>query len=379
MNMTSPVFNKKRKKQTPGVSIPQGFSFADDIKGSGKRGVSPENKSFYRFTTEDASLHAGSMIGESSSMRAIYSLIKRVGKTPTSVLITGESGTGKELVARAVHNAGIESQRENQAPFVAINCGALPAGLMESELFGHEKGAFTGASVRKTGKVELARGGTLFLDEIGTLPLHLQVKLLRFLQERTISRVGGNSIINVDIRVVAATNINLREAVKKGEFREDLYYRLNVVPIEVPPLRERGQDIARLSRHFLGYYSKKYSRDVKAITTEALNALCAYSWPGNVRELENIMERLVVLSPEEGPIDTSDLPSEILSATPSELPEAPKAATKNFKEALKSFERSYITSLLDKTGWNRARTARLMNVHRNTLLFKMRALEISDC
>ncbi len=379
MNITSPVFKDRRKKRKISVSRAQGFRFAGELKSSGKGSVSFGKGSSSLFTSEKDGLHAGSMIGESSSMRSIYSLIKRVGKTPTSVLITGESGTGKELVARAVHNAGMGNASGVTPPFVPINCGALPAGLMESELFGHEKGAFTGASVRKRGKVELARGGTLFLDEIATLPLHLQVKLLRFLQERTISRVGGNAIINVDIRVIAATNINLREAVKKGEFREDLYYRLNVVPIEVPPLRERGEDIGRLARHFLGYYSNKYFRTLSGISPEAAAALCAYSWPGNVRELENIMERLVVLSPDDGPINLSDLPSEILSATPSAAPEAPKESTKNFKEALKSFERTYITSLLDKTGWNRARTARLMNVHRNTLLLKMRALEIRDC
>jgi len=320
------------------------------------------------------------MVGSSHSMRNIHSLIKRVSKTTTSVLITGESGTGKELVARAVHSAGAGEARgsgSDKEPFVAINCGAIPSALIESELFGHERGAFTGASKRKTGKLELARGGTLFLDEVASLPLSSQVKLLRFLQERTFTRVGGNDIIKVDLRVIAAANVNLREAVRRGEFRGDLFYRLNVVPIEVPPLRERKDDIALLVEHFLEKYCTKYSRNISGILPETLTALNAYNWPGNVRELENIMERLVVLAVDKGPVKKSALPEEILSTLSRDFAGGRYRPADSFKEAVRAFERSYITTLLDKTGWNRTRTAQLMQVHRNTLLMKIKLLEIS--
>jgi len=315
----------------------------------------------------------GEMIGASPAMRSIHSLIKRVGRTSISLLITGESGTGKELAARAVHNSAGHGR---SGPFVAVNCGAMPEGLIESELFGHERGAFTGASAQKKGKAELADGGTLFLDEIATMPLHLQVKLLRFLQERTFTRVGGNALIRVNLRVIAAANINLYDAVLRGVFREDLYYRLNVVPLKVPSLRERSEDIALLAEHFMAKYSSKYTMAPKAISSEALCALSAYDWPGNVRELENIMERLVVLALDDSPVKTSDLPEEILSNLPVKPLKDRAMPINNFKEAVRSFERTYITSILEKTGWNRACTARLMKVHRNTLLMKMKALEI---
>ncbi|MFQ5427538.1 MAG: sigma-54 interaction domain-containing protein [Thermodesulfobacteriota bacterium] len=313
----------------------------------------------------------GSIIGTSPVMRSIFSIIKKLGKTSSSVLITGESGVGKELVARAVHKSMVNGERR---PFVAINCGALPAGLMESELFGHEKGAFTGAHSKKTGKVKLAEGGTLFLDEIATMPLHLQVKLLRFLQERKFTPLGGNALINADIRIIAAANTNLQEAVSRGEFREDLFYRLNVVPIEVPPLRERGSDISRLAMFFLQKYAEKYSLNTGGISTGALRALEAYGWPGNVRELENIMERLVVLTPEKNLISKADLPQEIFSAP---VVESEQEARVEFKEAVRQFERSYILNLLERTGWNRLETAHLMKVHRNTLLMKMKVLQIA--
>jgi len=318
-----------------------------------------------------------SIIGVSPSMRALFKLIARVGRTAASVLITGESGTGKELVARAVHNTTSSGRGR---PFVAVNCGAMPAELMESELFGFEKGAFTGAHARKAGKVELARGGTLFLDEVATMPLNLQVKLLRFLQEREFTRLGGNTLIKADLRIIAAANVNLLEAVKRGKFREDLYYRLNVIPVNLPPLRERTEDIPLLACHFLIKYSKKYSLPVRAISEAALTALKRYNWPGNVRELENIMERIIVLSSENGPVAVSDLPEEVRSSTekdPVPGPGPTPSMTKDsYREALRAFERSYIRTALERTGWNRAKAARLMKVHRNTLLMKIKSLGI---
>ncbi len=382
MNITAPVFNEEKDKGR-NASLPRCIRSGHKSKRLGKSPVKSAEDTFHPLLPGKYCAPNMAMVGASASMRSIYSIIKMVGMTTASVLITGESGTGKELVARAVHSAGVTKDEvfsSNNVPFVAINCGALPAGLMESELFGHERGAFTGASVRKTGKVELASGGTLFLDEVATMPLPLQVKLLRFLQERVFTRVGGNVLINADIRVIAAANVNLLDAVKRGEFREDLYYRLNVVPIEVPALRERREDISLLARHFLEKYSSKYSRSIAGISREALAALTAYGWPGNVRELENIMERIVVLSPDEGPVMVSDLPAEISSSTCDNAPSTSAISGQRgpggYREALMDFERAYITSLLEKTGWNRARTARLMKVHRNTLLMKMKALEV---
>jgi len=381
MNITAPSSNERKDKKRVGASRCRGISFAPEYKRLKRVG---------RKFTEDSSVAqermqtgpmGGKMIGSSHSMRSIHSLIKKVSKTSTSVLITGESGTGKELVARAVHYAGALDARgsgSDKQPFVAINCGAIPSALIESELFGHEKGAFTGASARKIGKAELARGGTLFLDEIAALPLSMQVKLLRFLQERTFTRVGGNTLVKVELRVVAAANVNLREAVERGEFRKDLFYRLNVVPIEVPALRERKEDIALLVGHFLKKYCSKYSRNINGILPETLSALSAYNWPGNVRELENIMERIVVLAVDEGPVQKSALPEEILSNPSRDFAGGTVWPADNFKEAVRAFERSYITTLLDKTGWNKARTARLMQVHRNTLLMKIKLLEISN-
>lgn len=308
----------------------------------------------------------GSILGSSLMMRRIFEAMKMLSKTSVTVLITGESGTGKELIARAVHDMGPGNNR----PFVAINCGALPSGLIESELFGHEKGAFTGALAKKTGKIELASGGTLFLDEIATMPLNLQVKLLRFLEERTITRVGGNDKVKLNIRVLAATNVDLKMAIKRGDFREDLYYRLNVVPIEVPPLRDRGEDILVLTDYFMKKYSSIYSRKIREFSPAALLAIRDYSWPGNVRELKNIIERIVVFSTDNSPIKKRDLPVEILSNEPTRI------EANDLHKAMRSFERRLITSVLEKTGWNRLEAAQLMKVHRNTLLKKMKDLEI---
>lgn len=248
-----------------------------------------------------------SIIGESYRMKKLLYKAQKASKTSTTVLITGESGTGKELVAKAIH----KNSHRNEKNFVAINCGAIPKDLIESELFGHEKGAFTGAIERKIGKFEYANDGTLFLDEIGDLPYSMQSKLLRAIQEKEIERIGSNKKINIDVRIVAATNRNLFKMVKKGEFREDLYYRLNVIPIELPPLRERKEDIFDLINHFNRELSRKLNLSPIIFTEEAREYLENYSWPGNVRELENIIERLIVLS--QGiKIDTMDLPHNIV-------------------------------------------------------------------
>jgi len=399
VSMSSDVLNERKDKKVFRKSLSWNIPLAVKRRGDSTEGVlakeepaikydatSLENSGNISYSTDtfpapistaENSVIPG-FIGNSPLMSSIFQIIKKVAKTSSSILITGESGTGKELVARAVHNNSVSGP---SSPFIAINCGAMPAGLMESELFGHEKGAFTDASARKIGKAELAKGGTLFLDEISTMPLNLQVKLLRFLQDRTITRLGGNTEVKVDIRVIAAANTNLREAVKRGEFREDLFYRLNVIPIVLPPLRDRGADISLLAKFFLCKYSRKYSRPRTILTVEALKALEDYSWHGNVRELENIMERLVVLAPDDGLISRAALPIEVLSAI-NEMPVVSKGfirqSAPDFKEAVRAFERSYITALLCETGWNRLETARIMKVHRNTLLMKMKILHISS-
>ena len=246
------------------------------------------------------------LVGRHPSMVRLYALIAQVAQTHATVLITAESGTGKELVARAIHR---QSPRRGQ-PFVAVNLAAIPDTLLESELFGHEKGAFTGAHSKKPGKFELAHGGTLFLDEVGSLRVDLQAKLLRALQEREVERLGGTRTIPVDVRVIAATNIDLREATRARTFREDLFYRLNVVPLSVPPLRERKDDIPELVKHFLKKYSREFKKGVRAISPSALPALLAYHWPGNVRELENIIERSVALATRPV-LQMEDLPLEL--------------------------------------------------------------------
>jgi DNA-binding NtrC family response regulator len=309
------------------------------------------------------------IISKSPKMKRVFGLISMVSGTSSSVLITGESGTGKELVARAIQSMSLRKDK----PFVAVNCGAVPAELIESELFGHEKGAFTGAHARKIGKFEYADEGTVFLDEVSTIPMNLQIKLLRVLQEKTFERVGSNIPIRVDIRVLAATNIDLEEAVRQGRFREDLYYRLKVVPVELPPLRERKEDIPLLIRHFLDKHSMRCNKKLRGITQEAVAALTEYHWPGNIRELENLIERLVVLAKANSTIRYNDLPSAIFSQGSKRQSDSD---ANGLKEASQEFERRYIIEVLNKTNWNRAEAARHMNIHRNTLLMKMKSLGI---
>ena len=307
------------------------------------------------------------MVGRHPQMVKIYQLVTRIADTPTTtVLITGESGTGKELVARAIHT---RSDRRAQ-PFVAVNVAAIPDSLIESELFGHEKGAFTGAHARKLGKFELAQGGTVFLDEIGSLRLDLQTKLLRALQEREIERLGGVRAVPIDVRVLAATNVNLRAAVKAREFREDLYYRLNVVPIHVPPLRDRREDISLLIEHFVRKTARECHREVRGVSAGALEVLARYDWPGNVRELENVIHRAVVLA--HGPvIQLQDVPLDV--AMPETGARLAEDTGLPLREACEQFERQYILRVLERVGWNVSRAARLLGVHRNTVLAKLSA------
>ncbi|MBI5888606.1 MAG: sigma-54-dependent Fis family transcriptional regulator [Deltaproteobacteria bacterium] len=313
----------------------------------------------------------GEILSASPKMKEVLEHIESVIKTSSNVLITGESGTGKELVARAIYSMG---ERKDK-PFVAVNCGAVPSELMESELFGHERGAFTGAIARKIGKFEYADGGTIFFDEVATLPMHLQIKLLRALQEKTFERVGGNVPIKVDIRVIAATNVDLEQEVKKGRFREDLYYRLKVVPIELPPLRERKEDIPLLAEHFLKKHCAKCRKAIKGIAKDAMDALCEYEWPGNVRELENLMERLVVIARDGAGITYKDLPVNMFCPG---IKRGSIDEAKDFHEALICFERHYIVEVLNKTNWNKSKAARHLNIHRNTLLMKMKSLGIKQ-
>ena len=315
------------------------------------------------------------IVGTSDKMAAVFDMIEKVAGTNSTVLITGESGTGKELVARAIH---YNSQRRDK-PLVVVNCAAIPEELLESELFGHVKGSFTGATATREGRFDAADGGTIFLDEIGDMSMKLQVKILRVLQEQRFEPVGSATSHQVDVRIIAATNHNLERAVKERHFREDLYYRLNVIPIHIPPLRDRKSDIPLLVNHFLQKYAHTPPDGLYRITTpESLERLEAYSWPGNVRELENTVERLVVLK-KGGVIDVDDLPEKIAGAKPTragrrkggarmDIPESGLS----FKRAVEDFESQLILSALEKTGWNKNKAASLLNLNRTTLVEKIK-------
>lgn len=310
------------------------------------------------------------IIGSSEQIQNVLRLIERVSESDSTVLVTGESGTGKELIARAIH---YNSPRA-QGPFIPINCGAIPSELLESELFGHIKGAFTGAIANRVGRFEMADGGTIFLDEIGDLEPSLQVKLLRALQERSFEPVGSTKTVNVNVRVIAATNINLEEAVDAGRFREDLFYRLNVIPIAVPALRERKADIPLLLNHFMGIFNKTKGRGLTGITSDALDCLTHYAWPGNIRELENLIERLAILKGQ-GQVDVSDLPTKYKSgkAPVSEIGslEIPDSGM-DFNSAVDNYENTLILKALEKTGWNRNQAAALLRLNRTTLVEKIK-------
>ncbi len=304
------------------------------------------------------------VIGDSDSLVEVYRLVDRIAETMCTVLVTGESGTGKELVARAVHDSSSRGAR----PFVAVNCGAIPEALLESELFGHVRGAFTGAVAHKTGRIAAAQGGTLFLDEIGELPLSLQVKLLRVLQTHEYSPVGDARTLKADVRIVAATNVDLESAVATGAFREDLYYRLNVIHVHLPPLRDRREDVPPLVRRFVDSSATRVGREAPRMSAAAAELLLSYAWPGNVRELENSIERAVLLC-QDGVIEPRDLPARVAG-----LGAERRAATSlpdggmDLRAAVESFENDLIRQALSRTGWNKNQAARLLGLNRTTLV-----------
>jgi two-component system NtrC family response regulator len=306
------------------------------------------------------------IIGKSKPMREIFGLVQKIASTKATALITGESGSGKELIARAIHH---NSPRRNE-PFVAVSCAALTETLLESELFGHEKGAFTGAIAMKKGRFELADGGTLFLDEIGEIPAPVQVKLLRVLEEMTFERVGGTRAIEVDIRLVTATNKDLSEEVEGGRFREDLYFRLNVVHISLPPLRDRSEDIPLLATHFVQKYVRETNREEMTISPEAMRFLCNHRWPGNVREFENAIERAVLLSGDDE-ITLEDLPKELLSFADLEIP-IDWQEVSNLPETLDAIEKRLIEKALALSDNVQARAANLLNIPRSNLQYRLK-------
>ncbi|NMB75737.1 MAG: sigma-54-dependent Fis family transcriptional regulator [Myxococcales bacterium] len=317
------------------------------------------------------------LIGETPAMKAIYDIIEKVADTPSTVLIQGESGTGKELIAAALHFNSARRAR----PFIKINCAAIPRELMESELFGHEKGAFTGAVNSKPGRFELADGGTLFLDEIAEIPVEMQVKLLRAIQESEFERVGGIQTIRVDVRLVVATNRDLQQEVAQGRFREELFYRLNVVPIRLPPLRERREDIPLLVEHFLAKFNARLNRAIDGISQTAMNLLCNYRWPGNIRELENVIERALVFA--EGPVlDVEDLPEGLVeksSTAPAPLLPGADASMKDIvKQATAELEKDLIVKALAETEGNVTQAARKLKISRKSLQNKMKEFGLRE-
>ncbi|MBY0314712.1 MAG: sigma-54 dependent transcriptional regulator [Bdellovibrionales bacterium] len=310
------------------------------------------------------------IIGQSESIQKVLKLVEKVADSDSTILITGESGTGKELIAKAIH---YNSPRAAKS-FVPINCGAIPGELLESELFGHVKGAFTGAINNRQGRFELANHGSIFLDEIGDLSMNLQVKLLRVLQERRFEQVGSSKTTETDVRVVAATNINLGEAVRDNKFREDLYYRLNVIPIFIPPLRERKTDIPILIQHFITSFNSKKGSRITGVSDLAMRTLMDYGWPGNIRELENFIERASILK-REGMIDIEDIPDHFgtnmqgaYHALPTDIPEDGI----DFNSAIDTYENQLILNALNKTGWNRNQAAALLKLNRTTLVEKIK-------
>ena len=312
------------------------------------------------------------LVGKSPQMLKIYDLIETVAQTDTTVLVNGENGTGKELVANAIH---LQSPRKN-SPFIKVNCAALPETLLETELFGHERGAFTGAIRQRKGRFEMADGGTLFLDEVGEIFPAVQVKLLRVLQERQFERVGGNETLAVDVRLICATQRDLKEEIRKGNFREDLYYRLNVVPITLPPLRERREDILLLAEHFVDKFSKKMGKEIAGLSEDAKALLLRYPFPGNIRELENMLERAIALI--KGKIiQPEDLPDEVCGQ-PSSIQDVCKRirGSKPLASATKLFEKEYIQSVLEKTKGKKGQAADMLGISRKTLWEKIKELEI---
>ena len=331
-------------------------------------GLAAENKRLKSQLADRADFRT--IVGSSREMEKVFDIVRKVADSEASVLITGESGTGKELVARSIHN---QSSRKD-APFVAINCAAIPRDLLESELFGHVKGSFTGAVKDKTGKFLLAEGGTLFLDEVGELPLELQPKLLRALQERVIEPVGGTMEHRLDVRVLAATNLDIDTALANGAFREDLYYRLSVIPIHLPPLRERRDDISLLLR----YFCTKHNAGTVTFDKQSLALLTNYAWPGNVRELENLVERLLIMRNSDV-ISSSDLPDKIRSGGIVQGTTSAPAGVINLPDegySLEQLEREIVVQALERNQWNQTAAARFLRIPRHTLIYRMEKYEI---
>lgn len=350
----------------------------DNLTGQRKR-VSPLSNMAGIRTEElegpyDERISYGDLIGSSPQIRYVYDLIEKVGPTDSTVVIQGESGTGKELIARALHQV---NNRKDQR-FVPVSCVALPETLLESEMFGYEPGAFTGADGRKYGYIELADKGTLFLDEIAEASASLQLKLLRVLQEREFTRVGGTDSIKVDIRLIAATNKNLQKEVSEGKVREDLYYRLNVVTINVPPLRDRKEDILLLADHFLKKFAVGDRKGIKTIASDAMASLVRYGWPGNVRQLENVIERAVTLNCQDGIVTLADLPPDLRDGAAAQRPRsAAPSHNLSLKELLSQTERNYLTELLEKTKGSVSRAAGLASLDRTNLHKKLHKYNIN--
>jgi len=323
---------------------------------------------------EEYSFH--DIIGQSRKMREVFDLVQKVADCDSTILLNGETGTGKGMIARAIHK---RSKRVDK-PFISINCGAIPENLLESELFGHVRGAFTGATSSKQGKFELADGGTILLDEIGDMSSDLQVKVLKVLEEGEFEQVGGAKTIKVDVRIIAATHRDLSEEVQKGNFREDLYYRLYVIPIMLPSLRDRRSDIPFLISHFMEQSNQKNDRSVQEISEEALHMMMGYAWPGNVRELKNMVERLVVLKGS-GVISAQDLPSEILSIHKYEPSTTIEISDEGIclNSAVTEFEKALILQSLEKTKWVKNKAAKLLHLNRTTLVEKIKRHHLQPC
>jgi DNA-binding NtrC family response regulator len=328
----------------------------------------------FRREEMDKSFDFGNILGKSKGMKDIFKMVKQIADSKSTVLIMGESGTGKELISRAIH---YNSNRKNY-PFVTINCAAIPETLIESELFGHEKGAFTNAIEKKLGRFEVAHQGTLFLDEIGELSLTTQAKILRFLEEKEFNRVGGSKTIKVDVRLITATNKDLNQMIKKASFREDLYYRINVVPIVIPPLRERKEDIPILIDHFINKFSVENNKNVKGINKEALEFLMQYEWPGNVRELENLIERVIALTSSEY-IPTNELPYSFKNIPKiNGLKESVLDGKVSFLQAEEEFEKEVILDALKRTNYIQSHAAEILGISRRILKYKMDKLGINQ-
>ena len=367
-------FNIPSTSETPNEPVNNGWTkpALDQASEQAQSQLQTQEKNISGWLAE-----ATPFIGQSAAIKEIFALIEKVANTDSTVLILGESGTGKELVARALHNNSVRRAR----PFVPVNCGAIPSELLETELFGHVKGAYTGAVANRVGRFTLAHQGTLFLDEIGTMPASLQVKILRALQLKEFEPVGGNKTMKSDCRVIAATNIDLEVEVNKGSFREDLYYRLNVIPITLPSLRERREDIPLLINHFIKQFNTKKGYKIEGVSSEAMDVLCRYNWPGNVRELENICQRLCILK-SAGTIEVSDLPPKLhqvraLSSgttTPWShwLTEGIPDAGIPFDDLVTQFENDLINKALEQTRWNKNKAAQLLHLNRTTLVEKIK-------